>query len=253
MKLFIYGIYILLCIAFFGLLIYYELSILESLAVTCICAILLYTAFSFSFTDIHIKDLLHVHGIDNLFDDVNGYTVSSTRYLQHSTTYGEVSASGVKAMYEFVKDMGIDTFIDMGSGVGKSVICAKLIGFDKAIGIEIVKSRHKQALHILSKLPKRLEHIKQGIEFYEMNMFDYDFSRHRYEPVLVFASNLMWSEKTNKDFFRHVADNCAPGTVIISSRYDLYPEEKRKLQKVTTINIPMSWDWQSYCFVFKVL
>ncbi len=253
MKLFIYGIYISLCVLFLGILIYNKLTILESLAVTGICAVVLYITISFSFTDILIKDLLYIHGIDKIFDDINGYTLSPVKYLKHSTTYGEVSATGIKTMYEFVKDMGIDTFIDMGSGVGKSVLCAKLIGFNKAIGIEIVSSRHKQALYILSKLPKRLDHIKRNIEFYELNMFDYDFSEYKDKPVLVFASNLMWSEKTNKDFFKHISDNCAPGTIIISSMYNLYPEEKRKLQKVTTLHVPMSWDWQSNCFVFRVL
>jgi len=94
-----------------------------------------------------------------------------------------------------------DTYVDLGSGVGKSVLGAVLFfNASRAIGVELSKSRFDKTCDAIGRIRNALHGVKCGphcrdrarrggrAEFVHANMLDFDLSEIRPTRVSVFTS-----------------------------------------------------------------
>lgn len=195
--------------------------------------------------DVSGREMFKAHGLVELYDSLNGYVSDVSKHDKKQMTYGEVTGQGIVNVAKIAKEHGIDTFVDMGCGVGRSLILAKLAGFQKCIGIELVEDRYKQAVSCLLKVPSE---ISKDVEVHHGDMLELDLSGN---PKLVFASNLLWGPELNERFFAKVKEQCPKKTLIAASVYK--KEDAAGLQKVTSINVPMSWEMHSTMHIFRVI
>ena len=179
------------------------------------------------------------------FAGLNGFGSGDGNYAGHSIGYGEVLPEGVRRIRDLAKARGIDTFVDMGCGIGKGVVMARLLGFSRSVGVDVVSHRIDGARTAVSRLPPE---FRAQIEVHVMDMFDYDLGAFG-KPVCVFASNLLWSTDTNQRFFRKIVESCEVGTTIVSSKREVRPEDEAFLREDPSVTVPMSWMESSNCFV----
>lgn len=77
---------------------------------------------------------------------------------EHGGVYGEITPYGFRDVASWMKLHEDDVFIDMGSGVGKSVMQAWLeYGVQHSIGVELAPSRHARATRALGDIAQRHE------------------------------------------------------------------------------------------------
>lgn len=223
----------------------------SSLAVCTLIVAAMYMLITMYLTDYYTAQVIKRYNLPNdIFGDESGYTLDAeeSRYKNYQITYGEVLAPGIRNMWTLARQNNINSFVDLGSGTGKTVLIAHLMGFKEATGIEIVHSRHRIAM---SMLPKLGEDQKMGITFILGDAFRYDFNQQ--VPHLIFMSNLVWTKQSICNIFSRIASVCAPGTVVVSSYCYMHPKDKDKYVYVGTIRTPMTWNYFSYCYVHRLI
>jgi hypothetical protein len=239
---------------YIGLVFYYKLGWKDIVLTSFVLAVLYYFYMCITMYDIYFRRLCQLKGVDpHLFDGVDGYKYDLNKYRHlkesngYSFTYGEIFTAGVRNIYDLGFEMGMtDVFIDMGSGVGKAIICAKLMGFKHCIGVELIEERCQATKAVIEKLPYEQ---RKYIDIHCADMFDFDLTQFDI-PIVIFASNLVWSDETTIKFFQHIASNCVTGTIVIAS---LLPSVNinNTWRLVKKIKTPMSWDWSSSSFVVQ--
>lgn len=201
--------------------------------------------------DINFRILLDKHGVNGLFDDISGYGYDSFsyKYGRYNTGYGELTQAGMDGILGVALDNNLNimdtVYMDIGCGVGKSLVMAKLMGFKKAIGVELVKERCVMARSVVRLLP---ESVKGNIEILNMDMLKWKVPRFE-KPVVIFASNLLWPVGVSKDFFAKYMRAVPPGSIIVSSRVYFHKGDERTSYETS---VPMSWNKHDKCFVTKV-
>lgn len=126
--------------------------------------------------------------LNQLFSNVNGYELSSVGKKnlglekEKSLTYGEVIVESMVDILDAVGGPLRGTFYDLGSGTGKAVLLAALLGnFDRVIGIEIVPELHAASVKMRDEyyafvkphLPEAKHHT---IDFILADILTHDFS-----------------------------------------------------------------------------
>ena len=94
-------------------------------------------------------------------------------YQSPTLSYGEIEFESFGSLVCSLTKHGVDlgamrTFIDIGSGTGKAVVCAALMGiFEKCTGIEIIAEVHKASTQMLKSFFKNCVSISEavGIDF----------------------------------------------------------------------------------------
>lgn len=236
-----------------GLFIYYKCNVLDIVIVLLVLIIALIVLYVFFFVDFIAYEYFRKYGLHDEFEKLNGYSLTPSDLMNISNvktrtlTYGEIRGRGMEAIRKVAIKNNINTFVDMGSGAGKAVFLARVIGFDKCIGVEIVKSRFDMSMDFYRKLPKGL---KQGVELYNGDMYKLiDFRRFN-EPIIVYASNLLWSLDMTLRLFEKFARESSVGSLIFASKnHDI--NMPAGLEFVTRINITMSWDSNSMMYIYK--
>ena len=72
---------------------------------------------------------------------------------EFSSTYGEITAAGFRALAKRIDLSPADFFVDLGSGVGRTVVQATLeFGCQQSHGVELSPSRHERAQRALVEL-----------------------------------------------------------------------------------------------------
>ncbi len=121
-------------------------------------------------------------------------------------TYGEILPEGLAKLYQFVKLTVEDSFVDLGSGIGKAVLQSYLsTQMAASYGVEIDKARHELAVEALQELkqsaPNLFANQSKLIEFHNTNITDFDFNLASivYCNATCFGPNLMGviSDKIN--------------------------------------------------------
>lgn len=218
----------------------------EAMAIVVGICIIIYFLFKIIFVDHDLQRMLRSHNIEHIFDDIDGFTVSSTDI---TATYGEIRSNGMGNIYKFARDNNITTIIDVGSGVGKSLVLAKLWGFSTCIGVEKNSFRHMQATMVHKRLP---EYLNKSITYQELDGFEYDFTQHK-KPFIIYISNLMWPNDLCAKFMQKLVKEVVPGSYIVCSKYAYYETDKPRIRHDKILQTPMSWDRQSQCYVFEII
>ena len=124
---------------------------------------------------------------ESLYADVDGYCLSSYGKnrlglaAETALTYGEIAWNSFAEIMAEVNARGhFKTFYDLGSGTGKPVIAAALLGnFQTVLGIELVDELYhaaKQALFHFNKKIRPLllpERRNTTVDFIHGNMFEH--------------------------------------------------------------------------------
>jgi len=161
---------------------------------------------------------------------------------------------GLARLFKHVRGLnaGINTFIDVGSGRGK--LCLYMTGaakIKKTIGIELVKSRHEDALCLQNKMPG--DYAKNA-KFINASVFDVDLESELPEDSCVFVwfSNLCFEQSTTNDIFNKLARELPVGSIICCSKiYSTDKTEKTSLKFIESIPIEMSWSKTSNVHIYK--
>ena len=183
--------------------------------------------------------------IDKLFGSESFITVNNNKVgPDYNLTYGELTWNGMENIgkYMELKDLPKKTFIDLGSGNGRTLTYAILNGFKEAKGTEIVQARHDYAMKTREKLDK---YMRDKIKLSKSDLFKLSPS---YFPTgsVVFISNLVFSEKTNQKLINFLSEITPSDTIIILSTL---PKDMSNFKVIEKIDAPMSWSKTSHCYV----
>jgi hypothetical protein len=127
---------------------------------------------------------------------------------------------GISRLFKHVRNLNpeINTFIDVGSGRGKlCLFMASLAKIKKAIGIELVKARHEDALCLQEKMPG--EYAK-NVKFINTDILKLNLAEELPEDprVFVWFSNLCFDQNITDDIFDKLSNELPTGSVICCSK-----------------------------------
>lgn len=164
---------------------------------------------------------------------------------EYNLTYGEITEDGIKNIINFLKENNIpvSTYIDLGSGNGRSLAYAIKNGFSKAKGVEIVEERHNYAVNAIAKLPQyndKIELVQSDIFILQPSFFP--------KKTTIFVSNLLFPPETNQKLFQFLSANTQDDITLIVSKI---PTDLYKFKNTGTIDVPMSWEKKSTCYVLR--
>jgi SAM-dependent methyltransferase len=186
------------------------------------------------------------HSIDAVYAGDSFITVDNeSKGPMYNLTYGEITEEGIKNIVGYLKANKVptSTYIDLGSGNGRSLAYATKNGFSKAKGVEIVEERHKYALNAIDQLPE----YKDDIELLHADLFNLSPTFFPPEST-VFVSNLLFPPETNQNLFHFLSDNTPNDVTLIVSTI---PTNLYKYKIEATIDMPMSWAHASTCYVLR--
>lgn len=160
--------------------------------------------------------------------------------------YGEIRSATALAMLEHLGARPGQRYYDLGSGTGKTVVLAWLLGLE-ATGVELVTNRWRTACDALGGLrnvsakPLRGDG-SAGMRHVRGSLLEADIS----DADIVFADSVMFSEDMMDGIAKSV-QGLKPGALLVTSnRPDLPPDGLRLLERFTGLS---SWANES---VWKV-
>jgi hypothetical protein len=175
------------------------------------------------------------------------------KYTDHKTTYGEMEYSGIKKLHDEVKTLNkkINSFIDIGSGRGK--LCFYMAGdadIQKSVGIEIVKERHDDALHLLKQLPKK---YAEKVQLINADIFNVKLASNyqNNRQTFVWFSNLCFDQNIIDKIFIKMVKELPSGSLICCSKICQIKENNLKLIKTTLTD--MSWNKDQPVHIYEIL
>ena len=165
---------------------------------------------------------------------------------KYNLTYGELTSEGMKKIIDYLESNNIkkNTFIDLGCGNGKTLAYATVYGFKQARGAEIVEARYEYAEKKRKELEQRM---RDRINISKSDIF-------KLPPVyfpkgsVVFISNLLFPEETNQQLIKFLSETIQSDTIIILSKI---PNNLYKLRLIEKLHVPMSWSYNSECYILK--
>jgi len=175
--------------------------------------------------------------------DWEGYLlVESTNGCDNSALYGEIPPASFAELLRRLAVRPDIRFYDLGSGTGKLVALAALMGFE-ATGIELEPGRHQRALAARAALVRRGA-LKRGgsPQLVQGSILEHDFS----DADLVFADSVAFSPEMMETLARSAA-KMKPGTRVVS--YKTFPGAP--FATLGTLELLVTWK-QSGTSVFQV-
>lgn len=180
---------------------------------------------------------------EKLYQDIDGMRISlearnklSYQYIGH--TYGEVTYEGFWEILKLLDKNKRGVFYDLGSGTGKPVIIASLMGFKTSIGIEEMKDLHDTAENVLlrykSEFKDNLE-PEQEIKFICADFADVDFT----DADVVFMNATCFEYEFTPSLFKKF-DNLKKGAIILTTSIGIpFPSYQIR----TLGEFPFTWDF----------
>jgi len=155
--------------------------------------------------------------------------------------YGEIHPFSVALMLHTACARPCQHFYDLGSGTGKVVMLAKLLGLD-ATGVELLPDRWEMSCKALDRL--RMEtgvDCDTGIRFLHASALDTDISA----ANILFSSNITWPDELWDGVVRNATQQMQPGSVIISQKDITGPA----FERVSDLRLVTNWDLDSKYFM----
>jgi len=147
--------------------------------------------------------------------------------------YGEIQPDAVLEMLRVTGVKEGQKYYDLGSGYGKTVVLAWLLGLN-GTGIELAEKRWQSSCNALHRAPSiGVSGPGNGINFVRASFFDVDFS----DADLVFMDSVMFSDETMKAL-AGAARHLRPGTKVVSSHFGL---PGPGFQKIGELKGAVSW------------
>ena len=185
---------------------------------------------------------------------LSGFTANAVG-PNKSTTYGEISLAGLQPLADTFKryaplsnfDKSQRNYIDLGSGIGKTVIgMAMLVPEIQSNGIEVLHERHETALTARHRI--QTNSLASRVHFRHGSFLDppYAFK----SACWIFISNQSFLEELQTALTKRLESECLPKSVIICSK-ELAPSSTLECIDRGVV-IPMSWYAASTCCVYRV-
>mmetsp|Transcript_51031 Transcript_51031/g.148133 ORF Transcript_51031/g.148133 Transcript_51031/m.148133 type:complete len:302 (-) Transcript_51031:105-1010(-) len=181
----------------------------------------------------HVLDPFHMdgHAFNENFD-------RAWDQLGNASIYGEILPQSVVAMLASVGARPGMKYYDLGSGFGKTVILAGLLGLE-ATGVELVDQRWHASCAALSRARDASSSLHpRQVRMVHGDILNFDFS----DADIVFTDSLAFSESM-MDMLSQAARRMRPGTRIITAQ----PLDSVWFRDVATFKGPSTWasdsDW----------
>jgi SAM-dependent methyltransferase len=162
-----------------------------------------------------------------------------------AATYGEVTPEGMRLLLQSpnISAMPNEKFYDLGSGDGKAVMVAWLMGL-QATGIELVDKRFDESCRALGEVEKlqRPRTASSVMRFYKGSFTDLSFD----DADIVFMNNVCWQEDLLKQITT-AAKELKKGSRIIASK----PLEAKDFVTLGTIRAPISWGDKPHTYTIQ--
>ena len=182
--------------------------------------------------------------------DRSGSTLAE--YTGYSTTYGEMDYDSIEKINTILNPTRqLKHFIDFGSGRSKLVLYMAT-KVDKSIGVELVKSRHDDAVKFKNELSKRWPDITAKVELVQGDMFEYLKDVKFDSPVLIWVSNLCFDADLTKKLFDVLAEKLPAKSIICSSRVPQVMPNRLVKHEKDGLGVPMSWSKDSSIHIYTI-
>lgn len=182
--------------------------------------------------------------LDNLYQEANGYLKYSSeeksQYISHDVciTYGEVLYLSLISFTEQLNLDSRDTFLDLGSGLGK--ICTSILlgtACKRVIGIEASTRLHQQAIKVLPQLTHFLEAEHKTLDLIHGNFLSSELLPEIQRATVVFINSTAFTYDL-LDKIEGVLNQCPNIRAVLSFK----PFANLTLPFNKTVIIEASWD-----------
>lgn len=185
-----------------------------------------------------------------LYRRVDGFDIprAQERLIERtrsSSTYGEIMPSATLQLIEALDLQPHDTFVDLGSGVGKVVLAAALASkVGTAIGVELAPDRHTAATRVLEVAV-------------DLGLVDSDVVKLRAEDILrtnldeatvIYTCSTAFPTAFTHRIARRVADMGRPLTFVSLQELDELPH----FEPERVLRLDMSWSRKHKVHVYAV-
>ena len=208
--------------------------------------------------DAYISELKKLYP-ECIHDGQNVKDIKTYQDNGYITTYGEMDYPAIEKFNELFNSQNVKYFIDFGSGRGKLPL---FMGdkVDKSIGIELVAERTVDANKLKEKLSENFSEITAKVELIAGDMFKYlePVTKTTFNaPVLIWISNLCFSEEITKKLFNELVAKMPSDSIIGSSKIPttIPPGIIPIITEGSTDNkiiVPMSWSKTSNIYIYKI-
>jgi len=108
------------------------------------------------------------------------------------------------------------TFIDLGSGLGRSVLFACALGsFESCEGVELSQSRHQMALDALAKFKHLAPGASKHVTFHQGNLLDNDSY---FKKDVMLLDNRFLSDGVEESIVRKFRQFSQPGSIMLVTK-----------------------------------
>lgn len=160
-------------------------------------------------------------------------------------TYGEILPQGLARLFDFIKLNTDDSFVDLGSGAGKtvlqSVLCHKI---KYGYGVEIDKARFDLSQEVLAKA-KNIFIDLNNIKFIHINIADFNFEN----CTVIFINSICYGENLMLEIVNRVNLHPEIRAIMTTKRI----QGLKHLPKLEVIPVETSWHTppnKSNCYVY---
>ena len=193
---------------------------------------------------------MHPHlakkAFDKLFKESDGFSLSTAARQrlgldENALTYGEITWDTILDILAEVQYLGNRTiFYDLGSGTGKAVIGAALLGtFERVMGIELLEELYKESKKILLDFNKHIRPLassarqKTLVDFAHGDLFMHNWS----DGDVIFCQTTCFNaELLNR--LEEQLHNLKKGSLVITFSKPLISPH---FQTIVEHKYPMSW------------
>jgi len=174
-----------------------------------------------------------------------------------AAAYGEILPTSIIRLLDHVDARPGQRYYDLGSGFGKTVLLAALLGFN-ATGVELVDQRWGAACSALQEAKsgglRRDDAKKTDASFKKGSFLDIDFS----DADVVFTASVFWTPEMMNGIADHAKMMKPGGKIITAGMYeDMHPYngglQGPAFSKPTSFVAPSTWSNTSQWLIYEVL
>lgn len=193
--------------------------------------------------------LSHRQIMNRIYKDICGFEISKTdearvKKSSGNPLYGEIKHGSIEKLVDYLNLTKADVFFDLGSGIGKVVVQVALLSpVKKSVGIELSKTRHKDATSALMEAYTWLPHLKNRCEFLNADLMTADLS----SATVIYTCSTAFSIRFMKKIVTRLAT--LPQDFKLISLQEL--PENIYFALVDVIRLDMSWVRKTPVYIYQ--